>query len=46
MVFTLGETVFAVREMVFTFREVKEGIGKVESTLKNMVCGDGEIESR
>jgi hypothetical protein len=46
MVFTLGETVFAFREMVFTFREIELGVGKVESTLKNMVCGDGEIESR
>ena len=46
MVFTLGETVFAFWEMVFTFREIELGVGKVESTLKNMVCGDGEIESR
>jgi hypothetical protein len=38
MVFTLGETVFA-------FREIELGVGKVESALKNIVCGSGEIES-
>jgi hypothetical protein len=46
MVFTLGEAVFAFREIVFTFREIELGVGKVESALKKIICGSGEIESR